>query len=84
MIRIKRILASLLVCVMVVGILAGCGSTSDDKIIIRMSHTQQPESISDLTAKEFTKYVDEESNGRIQVEIYQNCGLSGSDLTKAI
>lgn len=70
MIRIKRILASLLVCVMVVGILAGCGSTSDDKIIIRMSHTQQPESISDLTAKEFTKYVDEESNGRIQVEIY--------------
>lgn len=84
MIRIKRILASLLVCVMVVGILAGCGSTSDDKIVIRMSHTQQPESISDLTAKEFTKYVDEESNGRIQVEIYQNCGLSGSDLTKAI
>lgn len=37
MIRIKRILASLLVCVMVVGILAGCGSTSDDKII-----TNQP------------------------------------------
>lgn len=79
----KRILAALMACVMVVG-MAGCGRRSQDKIIIRMSHTQQPESISDLTAKEFQKYVEEESDGRIQVEIYQNCGLSGSDLTKAI
>ena len=40
--------------------LMGCGDSSQDgKIIIRMTHTQQPESISDLTAKEFQKYVDE-------------------------
>lgn len=65
--------------------LSGCGNSSkDDQIIIRMTHTQQPESISDLTAKEFQKYVAEKSNGRIKVEIYQNCGLSGGDLTKAI
>ena len=49
-----------------------------------MTHTQQPESISDLTAKEFQKYVDKKSDGRIRIEIYQNCGLSGGDLTKAI
>ncbi|WP_130891452.1 DctP family TRAP transporter solute-binding subunit [Fusobacterium ulcerans] len=65
--------------------LMGCGDSSQDgKIIIRMTHTQQPESISDLTAKEFQKYVDEKSDGRIRIEIYQNCGLSGGDLTKAI
>lgn len=65
--------------------LMGCGDNSKDgKIIIRMTHTQQPESISDLTAKEFKKYVDEKSDGRIRIEIYQNCGLSGGDLTKAI
>ena len=65
--------------------LMGCKDSSQDgKIIIRMTHTQQPESISDLTAKEFQKYVDEKSNGKIRIEIYQNCGLSGGDLTKAI
>ena len=58
--------------------------SQDGKIIIRMTHTQQPESISDLTAKEFQKYVDKKSDGRIRIEIYQNCGLSGGDLTKAI
>jgi len=65
--------------------LMGCGDSSQDgKIIIRMTHAQQPESISDLTAKEFQKYVDKKSDGRIRIEIYQNCGLSGGDLTKAI
>lgn len=65
--------------------LMGCGDSSQDgKIIIRMTHTQQPESISDLTAKEFQKYVDKKSDGRIRIEIYQNWGLSGGDLTKAI
>lgn len=64
--------------------LTGCGEKDEDKIIIHMTHTQQPESISDLTSKEFKKYVEEKSNGRIQVNIYQNSGLSGGDLTKAI
>lgn len=64
--------------------LTGCGGKERDKIIIHMTHTQQPESISDLTSKEFKKCVEEKSNGRIQVNIYQNSGLSGGDLTKAI
>ena len=76
---------SIAVAIVILFSLMGCGDNSKDgKIIIRMTHTQQPESISDLTAKEFKKYVDEKSDGRICIEIYQNCGLSGGDLTKAI
>ncbi len=82
-VKFKRIIGAVLVGSMVL-LMAGCGSGSEEKTIIRMTHTQQPESISDLTAKEFKKYVEEKSDGRIQVEIYQNCGLSGGDLTKAI
>lgn len=85
--KLKRIFSVMIIAAMVV-CLAGCGGAGDasakKKIIIRMSHTQQPDSISDKTAKEFQKLVGERSDGRIQVEIYQNCGLSGSDLTKAI
>ena len=55
-----------------------------EQVTLRMTHTQQPDSISDLTAKEFKKEVEKKSDGRIKVEIYQNCGLSGGDLTKAI
>ncbi|MDF2804394.1 MAG: transporter substrate-binding protein DctP [Anaerocolumna sp.] len=65
--------------------LIGCGrSENQEQIIIRMTHTQQPDSISDKTAKEFQKMVQERSNGKIKVIIYQNCGLSGGDLIKAI
>jgi len=76
-----RIMACLLIGVFSV-ILAGCGSTGSTKI--RMSHTQAPNSVSDLTAKEFAKLVSEKSAGRIEVEVFSNCGLSGGDLTKAI
>lgn len=85
--KLKRIFQASVAIVMVM-CLAGCGSANggskEEKIIIRMTHTQQPESISDKTAKEFQKMVEEESDGRIHVEIYQNCGLSGGDLTKAV
>lgn len=80
----KKIIALLTAAAMTI-MLAGCSAQGGDKpIIIRMTHTQQPESISDLTAREFKRLVEEKSGGRIQVEIYQNCGLSGGDLTKAI
>lgn len=85
--KLKRIFSAAAAFAMVIS-LTGCSSTgnagTDDKIIIRMTHTQQPDSISDKTAKEFQKMVEEKSDGRIHVEIYQNCGLSGGDLTKAI
>ncbi len=81
----KRIISGLLLCVMLFS-LAGCGkaNAADKPIKIRMSHTQAPNSVSDLTAKEFARLVSEKSEGKIEVDIYSNCGLSGGDLTKAI
>lgn len=67
--------------------LIGCGRSGDSgkkPVTIRMSHTQAPNSVSDLTAKEFARLVSEKSEGKIKVDIYSNCGLSGGDLTKAI
>lgn len=83
---IKKIVACLLVSVMILSLVGCSGSgNSDDKVVtIRMSHTQAPNSVSDLTAKEFARLVSERSQGKIKVDIYSNCGLSGGDLTKAI
>ncbi len=64
-------------------LLVGCG-TSSDKITLKMTHTQNPGSISDLTAQHFKTLVEKRSDGRITVDIFSNCGLSGGDLTKAI
>lgn len=86
--KVKQVISIMLV-VLMLGTLSACSgnakaSDSDKQIIIRMTHTQQPDSISDKTAKEFQRLVAEKSDDRIRVEIYQNCGLSGGDLTKAI
>ena len=83
--RWKKFLSALMIGTMVCS-LAGCakGQGEKEQVTLRMTHTQQPDSISDLTAKEFKKEVEKKSDGRIKVEIYQNCGLSGGDLTKAI
>ncbi len=60
------------------------GGASEKPVTIRMSHTQAPNSVSDNTAKEFQRLVDEKSEGKIKIEIFTNCGLSGGDLTKAV
>ena len=62
---------------------SGCGGQSD-VTVIKFSHTQNPGSVSDLAAQEFKKYVEEASGGKMRVDIFSNCGLSGGDLTKAI
>lgn len=82
---VKKIIGSLMIGVLIFT-LAGCGggNSADKPITIRMSHTQAPNSVSDLTAKEFARIVSEKSEGKIKVDIYSNCGLSGGDLTKAI
>lgn len=82
---VKKIIAGLLISILVFTLVGCGGGSSDDKaIVIRMSHTQAPNSVSDLTAKEFARLVSEKSQGKIKVDIYSNCGLSGGDLTKAI
>lgn len=62
---------------------SGC-DRADRQLVIKFSHTQAPNSVSDLTAKKFKEYLEEASGGQMRVEIFTNCGLSGGDLTKAI
>ncbi len=62
---------------------SGCDSAREVRVI-KFSHTQSPGSVSDLAAMEFKKYVEEASGGTLRVDIFSNCGLSGSDLTKAL
>lgn len=59
---------------------SGCGGQSD-VTVIKFSHTQNPGSVSDLAAQKFKKYVEEASGGKMRVDIFSNCGLSGGDLT---
>ena len=53
-------------------------------VTLNFSHTQAPNSVSDMAAKEFKKIIEEKSAGSIKVNIVTNCGLSGGDLTKAL
>ena len=82
--RLKKIAAAACAAAMVFS-MSACGQTAgNQQITLHFSHTQSPGSITDLTAFHFKELIEERSNGRINVEIYSNCGLSGSDLTKAI
>ena len=81
--RLRKAAAGICAAAMVLSMTA-CGSAGDKKVVLHFTHTQSPGSISDLTAQEFKKLVEEKSGGRIEVNIYSNCGLSGGDLTKAI
>ena len=83
----KKVLAILLAASMCIS-LAACGGggkdTNDTKAInINFSHTQAPNSVSDMAAKEFKSLLEEKSGGSLKVSIATNCGLSGGDLTKA-
>jgi len=86
----KRI-SSLLLAVLMVLSLAACGGGSSsgdsgegDSVTLNFSHTQAPNSVSDIAAKHFKDLIEEESGGSIKVNIVSNCGLSGGDLTKAL
>lgn len=63
--------------------LTACDSKSD-VTVINFSHTQSPNSLTDLTANKFKEIVEKASGGKIEVHIFTNCGLSGGDLTKAL
>lgn len=70
---------------------SGCSSGSGDAkmdsggetITLRMSYSLTPGSPCDLAAQQFKADVAEKTDGRINIELYPNCGLSGGDLVKA-
>ena len=64
--------------------LTACSGDKEKVTVINFSHTQSPNSLTDLTANKFKEIVEKASNGKIEVHIFTNCGLSGGDLTKAL
>lgn len=96
---LKKFLALILAATMTVS-LAACGGSKSESaaggdsssakasaektVKINFSHTQAPNSVSDMAAKEFKRLIEEKSSGSIKVNIVTNCGLSGGDLTKAL
>ena len=72
-------------------VLAGCGNTSSntqtsstDPVTLRMSYSLTAGSPCDVAAQKFKEIVAEKTDGRINIELYPNCGLSGGDLVKAL
>ena len=91
---LKKVLALILAAAMTFS-LAACGGAASGgdsgskaaagkTINLNFSHTQAPNSVSDMAAKEFKRLIEEKSAGSIKVNIVTNCGLSGGDLTKAL
>ncbi len=67
--------------------IAGCSNTgqvsSDKPVTLRMSYSLTANSPCDVAAQKFKELVSERTEGRINIELYPNCGLSGGDLVKA-
>lgn len=65
--------------------LASCGGnsnankeyTAEDPLVLRLAHVENTEAIMHKAAEKFEKYVEEESDGVIQVELYPNAELGG-------
>lgn len=71
-------------------VLAGCGNSSSntqtsatEPVTLRMSYSLTAGSPCDVAAQKFKEIVAEKTDGRINIELYPNCGLSGGDLVKA-
>ncbi|WP_312641329.1 DctP family TRAP transporter solute-binding subunit [Hydrogenoanaerobacterium sp.] len=89
----KKLIALVLAASMTLS-LAACGSAPGGEkapgasggkaVSLNFSHTQAPNSVSDMAAKKFKELIEEKSGGSIKVNIVTNCGLSGGDLTKAL
>ena len=60
--RFKKAAAAICAASMVLSMTA-CGSAGDKKVELHFTHTQSPGSISDLTAQEFKRLVEERSGG---------------------
>lgn len=89
----KKLLCLILSIAMVISLVA-CGETSNGdstpdtkdsqgKVTLRFSYSLPAGSPCDIAAKSMADAVSEKTDGRITIETYPNCGLSGGDLVKA-
>lgn len=89
----RKALAIITVLAMIMGMFSGCGAkpadasaaaaaptapaASEEKVVIKLGHVEPEDRSTHKAAVEFKKYVEEQSGGKITVEIYPNGQLGG-------
>lgn len=85
--KFTKIISAALISVLCISGCSGSGSSeqssSGDSVTLRMSYSLTANSPCDVAAQKFKELVAERTDGRINIELYPNCGLSGGDLVKA-
>lgn len=82
----SRILSFMLVLLLTMSVLAGCGggASSSKPIELKMNVTTGETSVWMVAAEEFKRIVEEETEGRYLVSIFPNEQLSSGDLQKGV
>ena len=76
--RLKLIISSVLVAVLIATAFTGCGGSSDEKktsndsYTIKIAHSMATEHSYNAAAQKFKEIIEEETDGRITVEVYAN------------
>ncbi|MGE5632280.1 MAG: DctP family TRAP transporter solute-binding subunit [Caulobacteraceae bacterium] len=83
----KKLITIVLMVTLVFSLTTGCakkeasttntGASGGDKIVIKLGHVEAEDRSTHKAALEFEKYVEEQSNGRVDVQIYANGQLGG-------
>lgn len=87
----KKLIAILLMVTLVLSLSTGCTkkeeaatsttsgaqATTDKKIVIKLGHVEAEDRSTHQAALEFKKYVEEQSKGKVDVEVYANGQLGG-------
>lgn len=68
--RCKKMLCAVLVAVISLTMLAGCGSDGDSKRIIRIGHNQSSEHPTHIALTAFEEYIEENLGDKYEVEVY--------------
>lgn len=95
----KKLLAILLMVTLVLSLATGCAkkeeattsttsdtqTTEEKKIVIKLGHVEAEDRSTHQAALEFEKYVEQQSNGKVDIEIYANGQLGGDrQMTEAV
>ncbi len=89
----KKMFALVMTCVMMIGVLSGCGGsngsdgnaaegTPDKPIELNMNVTTSESSVWQVAANTFKELVEERTGGRYQINIFPNEQLSSGDMVK--
>lgn len=68
--KMRRSLAVLCVVLLMAGLLTGCGSSQDNKRIVRIGHNQSTNHPSHIALEAFADFINEELGDKYVVEVY--------------